>query len=1008
MDTEIKKAIDGIIAEWKKGCELEAALMNDIQYEQFNNTLLHFVSVFGNLSEEQEVLDVVLQGEIFRFSIKGADEISAFCKSDQLPSNNVTIMSKKPIQKKDLKDLSVRVRLSEEVQLANNNDNRTIYHNAAGKMKHYRLKKRYTVKLDDTYRADFTIVKSFQGTNFKKNMSFSRQTYEIEIEYTGQKAPSSESLMDYVFEALKSLYNETYFLSSQEKSKVLEEYKSVVGPFLSYKNHQKTFIGPNLVTLERQNIIPNAEDLSVTPNILVDYTVTEKADGERILVYIDSVGAVYMINNRMNIMATGLTSSKYKKTILDAEKVVTNDGSLAILCFDAYIRDGDLVADLPLVQVSKGKSKDSRYVICKDVVQSIKSSDVIKIQAKTLKSYNGIEEFCSICAMMLNQGYDYHTDGLIFTPASLVVGSTKLSQKVTLGGTWEHVFKWKPPSQNTIDFQVVASQPKIKRVDDETGKMYMEFNLFVGSVVCTPKDFIENSFSKTNRNYKPKLFDFAPTVKIYLDDSINLPRCINFDNIYDGMIVEMAYDISTKSWIPLRARYDKYEQYVKTKEITANSYQNALSVWRTIQNPISKDILTKPGEIKKLNITEIQPNEEQKYYSRIYSRDKSATLPMLTFHNYWIKNRMLLTPVRGKRADPASLLDLGCGKGGDLNKWIDNNYTTVVGIDISQDNIINPIDGIYNRISQNKYYQKHWTYVFLPLNAGAELDAENVNNIKDEYTRNLASVMLGLRMSFQVQNFQKYAGLLKPSSYKYDVVSCQFAIHYFYENAEKFETFIKNAVSRMKPGGHFIGTCFDGKAVDKLFKSEQSEKVVGGNGVWRLHKLYDKYSSSAYGQRIGVYIETINQYIEEFLVDFDNLVTIFRKYGLRLLNVAEIEKLRLPDSTQTFDKSFIEMERAKKEKTHKSIELASTMRDYEKKFSFLNRWFIFVYDPKSAKSEPKLPSVDVEEPEPEKPKEKKKAVPKKKAVEKKEPVVVEEVEEPEPEKPKETTRKKAT
>ena len=39
----------------------------------------------------------------------------------------------------------------------------------------------------------------------------------------------------------------------------------------------------------------------------------------------------------------------------------------------------------------------------------------------------------------------------------------------------------------------------------------------------------------------------------------------------------------------------------------------------------------------------------------------------------------------------------------------------------------------------------------------------------------------------------------------FDVVSCQFALHYCFESHSQAKRFIKNAASKLKPGGFFFG-----------------------------------------------------------------------------------------------------------------------------------------------------------------------------------------------------------
>jgi hypothetical protein len=65
---------------------------------------------------------------------------------------------------------------------------------------------------------------------------------------------------------------------------------------------------------------------------------------------------------------------------------------------------------------------------------------------------------------------------------------------------------------------------------------------------------------------------------------------------------------------------------------------------------------------------------------------------MQQFHNIGIKN-MLYSKHKYKDA----LLELACGEGGDMNRWIENSYKFVLGIDYVKNNIQIPERGYWLR-----------------------------------------------------------------------------------------------------------------------------------------------------------------------------------------------------------------------------------------------------------------------------------------------------------------------
>ena len=103
----------------------------------------------------------------------------------------------------------------------------------------------------------------------------------------------------------------------------------------------KHFIGPASYTLQMENIRPMDTD-SRTPNIRMNYSVTEKADGQRKLLFVaPKTGHVYLIDMNMNFQFTGAVSlnTKLHNSLLDGEHILHNKSGQFInlfLTFDVY------------------------------------------------------------------------------------------------------------------------------------------------------------------------------------------------------------------------------------------------------------------------------------------------------------------------------------------------------------------------------------------------------------------------------------------------------------------------------------------------------------------------------------------------------------------------------------------------------------------------------------------------------------------------------------------------
>ncbi len=59
----------------------------------------------------------------------------------------------------------------------------------------------------------------------------------------------------------------------------------------------------------------------------------------------------------------------------------------------------------------------------------------------------------------------------------------------------------------------------------------------------------------------------------------------------------------------------------------------------------------------------------------------------------------------------------------------------------------------------------------------------------------------------------------------FDIVSCQFSMHYLLESEERFRAFLRNVSSRLEPGGFFIGTTVDAEKIVALARQTPDLRI---------------------------------------------------------------------------------------------------------------------------------------------------------------------------------------
>ena len=861
----------------------------------FIDLLTHLTSDKKYLHKHtQDILDITSVN--VRCSIIGIDDISQYCSCMSFDNDRVKVISKlKHSTPITLNEYPIKIRSNIEKPM-------DLSHWKSSSQKMFRLKKRFSFETEDNVRVDLTIVKQGSGMSFSQTAC---EGYEVEVEYIGKYDPtdtnaSSMACIEFLT-ACASLLEISdggwnHITKSSVLNSVFSDYKKLIN------KESSLFIGPQPVTLERKHLCMPAPGVL---SILKDYTVTDKADGLRMLLFIASDGIVYMLDSRLNIISTGMkVGTEFSGTLLDGEYITRTRLGRLYMAFDIYYNRGEDVRMLPLVA-----EHANRLNIMQDIVSKI-SSQPLSIRCKNFYMDSDPVAFLTQCKQIIKDNeIPYSIDGLIFTPKYLPVGGLFASD-IPRDGTWKLTFKWKPPEFNSIDFRVDIDKSDISTVSDA----YKVATLLVGATDDGQGQLDPLNLKRRdpcNGRYMLRPFNPSFMAHLRVDDDGQM-RCENGDGIDDGSIVEFRYD--NDRWVPMRVRHDKLRPNFQTV---------AASNWKSIRQPVSEAMIC--GQQR---VDETDAFDDDAYYLRTYSRDKCATKAMLNFHNHWVKDVCLMGKVANADGTIDSVFDVACGKGNDLPRWLKYKVRSVVGIDIMNDNILNSDDGVYARInSSNGKIMRH---AFVTMDASRPIDATTINQIEHPSLREIGRSIWGIEQTSRTRNIFCLA------TDKFKLVTCNFAVHYFFKTEESLKNFVATVARHVAKGGYFIGTCFDKARIEMLLKNvsigDDVSNEKDGRIIWSITRLFDE-SSPEFGVKIAVYIETIGKKNDEYLVDFQRLKFELAKHNIVLWSECE--------GTGTFDELFDGLLKSPDVKRSKYLSGAQKMSDVEKQLSFLNRWFIF-------------------------------------------------------------------
>ena len=565
-----------------------------------------------------------------------------------------------------------------------------------------------------------------------------------------------------------------------------------------------------------------------------DYFVCEKTDGERYLLLLYG-GESFLVNRRFvffripprrptaeekeqgtptlgapiptqfinsfpNLTALNPKSTENAKvTLLDGELTAewTDPPSLTYYVFDAILIAGRSIQNLTLSD--RLKMALNCVVFPQQIPSLAPGKGAFRIMMKEMFRVNtpGATEF------LLNDvigKLQHENDGLIFTPNTMTYRA----------GTTYEILKWKPKHLNSVDFMLQVCyrgndlQPRYSINVMQEGSKYIK--QFVDWIV--PPAHLLNRL-RANLIVECT-FDESGTITRYECPDPNDPNSISR--------TRFSWDDPAEQQLPIQQRISDlaFKLYggagcwkihrIRDDKETPNHAHILKRIFKSIKDAVDEQALIDcvNGKAKQEKQVGSRPYwKEQREGSRKVSRKQSKSKNMKDFHNVHVKKSLYTQCMH----ENGVVLELAAGQGGDISRILSRQPSRVLFVDS---------DGV---ALQNA--EKRWE-------ESARMEwAKTAAGKRGVGLPSFSRLVADLQQPLQMTDVAKAMNGSAAYSVIFDTVSCQFAMHYFFETVDGVTNFFRAIDKFVRVGGFYMASLFNGSSVSKFMKEHGQRDKSG-------------------------------------------------------------------------------------------------------------------------------------------------------------------------------------